>query len=254
VDGLEEEGEEGAEADREELEKNAKIEETSRALRSPTSEEQANREKEFEEWSKKPPEERAKEALEGLRNLIRNANSRLKNYGQNAFSSTQILFAGFGQTKLTETNSNELQNLSDAQRAAIGGAQALVKISTPRGPAEQSLTKEAYEAVNKVSNGATLYKVGTIGTSNTTDAQFWSLENPSQYLNNLKEFAQRYGIPEENLNAGKIFIQTAQIRPGTPFVTRPAPAVGANKGGQIEVVVNPGGVKLETFSTVNQQH
>lgn len=53
---------------------------------------------------------------------------------------------------------------------------------------------------------------------------------------------------------GQIFIQTAQIKPGAQFVTRSAPAVGANKGGQIEVVVSPGGVKLETFSMVNQQH
>jgi hypothetical protein len=38
------------------------------------------------------------------------------------------------------------------------------------------------------------------------------------------------------------------LPPGTPFVTRPAPAVGANPGGGIEVVVPRGSVKLKYFS------
>ena len=41
--------------------------------------------------------------------------------------------------------------------------------------------------------------------------------------------------------------ETATLRPETPFVTRPAPGIGTNPGGGIEVVVPTSGVRLESF-------
>jgi hypothetical protein len=56
-------------------------------------------------------------------------------------------------------------------------------------------------------------------------------------------FAERYVIPPENV-ANADFIESAVVRPGSPFVTRPAPDVGPNGGGGIEVVVPGGGVRV----------
>lgn len=93
-----------------------------------------------------------------------------------------------------------------------------------------------------VENGATLYRIGTTGKSQAAEAQFWSLENPLS-----AGYAQRYGIPASNIKNAN-FIETATLKPGTPFVTRPAPAVGANKGGGIEVVVPESGVQMRAFN------
>ncbi|GAB4187962.1 MAG: hypothetical protein Tsb002_13750 [Wenzhouxiangellaceae bacterium] len=91
-------------------------------------------------------------------------------------------------------------------------------------------------------NGAVLYRIGTVGKSQAAEAQFWSLENPLNV-----GYAQRYGIPPSNV-ANASFIESATLMPGTPFVTRPAPAVGINRGGGIEVVVPENGVKMRAFN------
>ena len=145
------------------------------------------------------------------------------------------------------------REITDAQRAAVLGSQGLVKIKTPYQIAEQDITPAAIEALSKVKEGATLYRIGTLGKSAAAEAQFWSLENPALYLKNPKVFAEKYGIPAENLQSGAIFIETGTLKPGQPFITRPAPAVGTNKGGEIEVVTNPGAVKLETFNVIKQE-
>ncbi len=59
-------------------------------------------------------------------------------------------------------------------------------------------------------------------------------------------FASRYGIPAANV-ANANFIESAVLGADVPFVTRVAPAVGANLGGGIEVVMPPGGVTLQGF-------
>lgn len=82
-----------------------------------------------------------------------------------------------------------------------------------------------------------------MGMSNAADAQFWSLEHPS-----TPGFAQRYGIPEGNVQHAD-FIESAVVPPGTPFVTRHAPGVGSHAGGGIEVVVPEGSVRLCGVST-----
>jgi hypothetical protein len=42
--------------------------------------------------------------------------------------------------------------------------------------------------------------------------------------------------------------ETASLKPGTPFITRPAPGIGENVGGGIEVVVPSGVVQMKWFS------
>jgi hypothetical protein len=93
-------------------------------------------------------------------------------------------------------------------------------------------------------------RVGTLGTSHAGEGQYWSLENPADYLNNPKEFASRYGIPEENIRSGTLFIETGKIKAGSDFITRPAPEVGNNEGGSIEMVTNPNNVRLEAFNVI----
>jgi hypothetical protein len=129
------------------------------------------------------------------------------------------------------------------ESAGVSGSGATPEaISTPYGDALQSDDPVAIAARAQVANGATLYRIGTIGQSHAAEAQFWSLENPAN-----PGYAARYGIPAENVEHAN-FIETATLPPGTPFVTRPAPAVGANPGGGIEVVVPPGSVKMKYFS------
>jgi hypothetical protein len=57
------------------------------------------------------------------------------------------------------------------------------------------------------------------------------------------------GIPPETVTNAN-FIETATLRPGTPFVTRTAPPVGTNVGGGTEVVIPEGGAMMQSFSTI----
>ena len=116
-------------------------------------------------------------------------------------------------------------------------------VPTPYGDALQSSAPEALAARSQVDQGATSYRIGTIGKSQAAEAQFWSLENPAN-----PGYAGRYGIPPENV-ANADFIETAALRPGASYVTRPAPAVGTNLGGGIEVVTEPNGVTMIYFGT-----
>ncbi len=122
--------------------------------------------------------------------------------------------------------------------------QNFAAISTPYGDALQSMAPEALAARNLVQNGQVLYRIGRIGKSEAGEAQFWALENPLS-----PGFEARYGIPPGNIRKGAInFVEIGELKPGTPFITRPAPPVGKNPGGGIEVVVGQGGIKLRSFS------
>jgi RHS repeat-associated protein len=136
----------------------------------------------------------------------------------------------------------------DASGAGAAGGDAVAAlgdegaIATTRGLAEQTRSLTALAARSDVEGGATLYRIGTTGTSAGPEGQFWSLEPPSS-----PDFASRYGIPPSNV-ANADFIETARLVPNTPFVTRVAPGVGSNLGGGIEVVVPEGGVQMCSFS------
>jgi hypothetical protein len=137
--------------------------------------------------------------------------------------------------------SNRFSNIGVSNVAAAKGAPAFADVVTPYGPALQSSIPEALAARSAVQGGTPLYRLGTIGKSEAAEAQFWALEHP---LN--PGFAARYGIPPANV-AKFNFIETATLKPGTPFVTRPAPGIGSNPGGGIEVVVPSNGVTLKYF-------
>lgn len=118
------------------------------------------------------------------------------------------------------------------------------EIDTPHRVARQHSSPGALAARQEVGEGATVWRTGTTGRSQASEAQFWTTEHPS-----TPGFAQRYGIPPENV-ANADFIESAVVRPGSPFVTRPAPGVGPNAGGGIEVVVPEGGVRMCGFSWI----
>lgn len=111
-------------------------------------------------------------------------------------------------------------------------------------PIELADDAASLAARQQVSEGATIWRTGTTGRSQAAEAQFWTLEHPS-----TPGFAGRHGIPTDNV-ANADFIESAIVRPGSPFVTRPAPGVGTNQGGGIEVVVPEGGVRMCGFSWI----
>jgi len=122
-------------------------------------------------------------------------------------------------------------------------------IATPYGNAIQELSSDAIAAVDKVNNGATMYRIGTLGRSQAGEAQFWALENP---LSNPQAFAKKYGMPIENIQNAN-FIEMGTIKPGVNFITRMAPPAPGNPlgwGGGIEVVVPANGVRLSIFSVI----
>lgn len=93
-------------------------------------------------------------------------------------------------------------------------ARAIKPIAIPYGQAIQSASAAALAARAEVREGATLYRIGTMGKSQAAEAQLWALESPLS-----PGYASRYGTPAENV-ANANFIETATLTPGTPFVTR----------------------------------
>jgi len=128
-------------------------------------------------------------------------------------------------------------------------APTISKVKTPYGNAAQATSVEALAVRSAVESGGKLYKIGKFGKSETTEAQFWATENP---LINPKAYAKKYGVPVENImNAD--FVEIGTLKPGTNFITRPAPpAPGspAGSGGGIEVVTPANGVQLESFHVI----
>jgi len=156
-------------------------------------------------------------------------------------------FLGRG-TAVAESEASSINSKGSSQPAEpVPGENIAASIpravATPYGDALQSADAAAIAARTQVEQGATLYRIGTMGKSQAAEAQFWSLENPAS-----PGYAARYGIPAENV-ANSNFIETATVKPGTTFVTRQAPGVGENPGGGIEVVVPSGGVQMKSFST-----
>ena len=121
-------------------------------------------------------------------------------------------------------------------RKVVAAARGVIRI--PYGTAVQSASRAAGEARQAVEGGATLYRGGTLGKSAGPEGQFWSLENPLS-----PGYAQRYGTPGSAFD----FVETGHLPPGTNFITREAPGLGAHAGGAIEVVVDPGAVSLIGF-------
>ena len=106
---------------------------------------------------------------------------------------------------------------------------------------EQANSREALDARESVKNGVTLYRVGGPNSRQNQDAQFWSTRDPRVDPTGFLRETGAYVRLEEIT-----FIETATLRPGADFVTRPAapnPSVFGPTGGAIEVVTQWGGTQ-----------
>ena len=111
-------------------------------------------------------------------------------------------------------------------------------IETPYGKAFQNTTGEAIKVKVYVQSGGDLYRGGKLGHSNTTNAQFWATDNPL-----TPGYADKYGVDFSKLD----YIIKGKLKSGEQFITRPAPGLGSNKGGGIEVVTPPNSVDFDYF-------
>ena len=130
--------------------------------------------------------------------------------------------------------------------ARKSGPPTIPPVAIPHGSglAAQGASAAEMAARTQVTNGSRLWRFGTTSKSAAGEGQYWSLEHP---LN--PGFGARYGVPPANI-ANANFIESAVLKPGSPFITRAAPGFGPNPGGGIEVVVPPGGVIMQGFSVV----
>jgi len=131
-------------------------------------------------------------------------------------------------------------NLVCGYELASGYSQAaesrLATVATPHGLAVQADTAAARAALQQAQSGATVYRQGSLGVQNTADAQFWSFNNPAR----TPGYSGQMGMPGGA--AKPDWIMGGTVRPNSPVITRPAPGIGTNTGGNIEAVVPPGGV------------
>lgn len=127
-----------------------------------------------------------------------------------------------------------------AYRRALARSERLPRVSTPYGPAIQSTSAAARQVRREVRRGATVYKAGVLGRSETAASQFLAAESPL-----APGFASRYGLPPKN--AKFEFVLGGRVRPGSKTITRAAPGIPPNPGGGIEVVVKPGDFAIEWF-------
>ena len=153
----------------------------------------------------------------------------------------------FGKVNIPVVEKNAIQKnyfaaIQDTERYATGigkvAEDSLSTINTPYGKAVQSTSNDALQLRQFVSNRGELYRGGTFGRSNVTDAQFWSPENP---LN--PGYTDRYGVDFSKVD----YVIGGKQMLGTPYITRPAPALGSNIGGGLEIVNNPNSVSLDFF-------
>lgn len=111
------------------------------------------------------------------------------------------------------------------------------KIETPYGLASQADTPAARSALAEVQSGRIVYRQGSFGVQRTSDAQFWSLQNPAATQN----YSNKMGLPS---GASKPdWIMGGTVSQSTPLITRPAPRIGSNLGGDMEAVVLPNKVQ-----------
>ncbi|HOX03245.1 MAG TPA: hypothetical protein P5555_13330 [Candidatus Paceibacterota bacterium] len=130
-----------------------------------------------------------------------------------------------------------------ARQAVRHGHSATKAIPTPHGPAVQAMTAEAQAALRQVQGGATVYRQGWTGTQRTFDAQYWALQNPAT----APDFARQLGMPATATEGEFFWMMGGRVAHDAPVITRPAPGIGANRGGSMEAVVNSGGVTIDWF-------
>ena len=151
-------------------------------------------------------------------------------------TATLAPYAQMGQQAKQEQAATN--NTKPAAGQASKGASSATPVKTPYGSAVQDVSDEALRVRKYVEQGGDLYRGGTLGRSNTTDAQFWATESPLS-----PGYSDKYGVDFDSLD----YVIKGSIKSGTDFVTRPAPGLGNNIGGAIEVVTSPNSVKLDYF-------
>jgi hypothetical protein len=107
-------------------------------------------------------------------------------------------------------------------------------ITTPYAVETQGSSAEAQAALTQAQSGATVYRTGQLGVSMTGESQYWSLQNPLLNPN----YAAEMGMPGVTPD----FIMTGTLNPGASVIANEAPGLGANLGGKIQIVTQPGGV------------
>ncbi len=117
-------------------------------------------------------------------------------------------------------------------------------IPTGYGYAYQSFNPKYFRARQAVKDGKGMYRAGTRPTetsrgSKGIEGQFWAVEESP----NMPTYAIKYGIPEANVKNIDFAIE-GKLKPNEAFITRPAPGLGQNPGGGLEVVTNSGAVAL----------
>ena len=95
-----------------------------------------------------------------------------------------------------------------------------------------------------VENGGMVYRGGTLNRSKTTDAQFWTPESPL-----TPGYADKYGVDFNQMD----YIIGGYVKDATGFITRPAPGLGNNAGGAIEIVTPPNSVDIKYFYMIGGQ-
>jgi len=114
-------------------------------------------------------------------------------------------------------------------------------VGTPYGTAVQDTSAAALRLRSEVAAGRPIFRGGNFPKSAGSDAQFFSPENPLS-----PGFADRVGAGNLGSKTPD-FIMGGRVRPGGNFITRPAPGLGANKGGALEIVNEPGAVQFDFF-------
>ena len=152
---------------------------------------------------------------------------------------------------LVESNTFKIFR-KDEEIAKIIGESLQIKIPYGDGWAKQSTDVLAVNTLKKIEETKKVYRLGRLDKSQAGEAQFWSPENPFDY-ENIWDYADKYGIPEENLLGDNVFFEIGLIDEGVPKITREAPSFGSNFGGAIEVVVPYNSLRLEVFNIINFQ-
>jgi hypothetical protein len=172
----------------------------------------------------------------------------------NSAQQTAAWYASDGYQEYSQSGAHKtavfLQDMNEAigTKLAVGAmaysfATMPASISTPHGRAIQSSSPSSRSALRQIENGGTVYRQGNFGVQNTSDAQFWSLNNPAS----TPGYAGRMGMPAGS--SAPDWMMGGSVRSGAAVITRPAPAGpgGVNLGGTIEGVVSPGGVQANWF-------
>jgi RHS repeat-associated protein len=186
-----------------------------------------------------------------IKNDVKRVVSNVQNYVANTTPKEFISSVGTGLSRI-DTYEDIFGGIIGAKGInEIGNLKSFVTrtVSTPWVVAKQSLSRKAILGALEVKEGATLYRIGTKGISNTgAEAQYWSLENP---LLDPVKYAEKYNVPLKTIKNAD-FIETATLKKGAKYITREAgPAPGsANTGKGIEAVIEKGGTTNNVITPI----